>query len=116
MMGEDLVLLAGRAALNVLGDPMVYPWPREVVFGLSDCLISAWVPHCRVVMDQGHQVTFLCLEGLPNCYGSYEFLWWQHSYILVVFFPLVSVEGFEEDVGSCVGLSRYVMNSEVIFL
>jgi hypothetical protein len=115
-MGEDLVLLAGRTALNILGDPMVHPWLKEAVSGLSDRFILAWVPHCGVVMDQGHQVTFLCFRGLPNCYGLYKFLWWQHSYISVVFFPLVGVEGSEEDVGSCVGLSRYVMDSEVIFL
>jgi hypothetical protein len=67
-------------------------------------------------MDQGHQVAFLCFRGLLDCYGSYKFLWWQHGYISVVLLPLVSVEGSGEDAGSCVGLSRYVMDSEVVFL
>jgi hypothetical protein len=74
-MGKVFVLLAGYTPLNVLGDPVIHSWPGEIIFGLSDCLISAWVPHCGVVMDQGYQVTFLHFGGLPNGYGLYEFFW-----------------------------------------
>jgi hypothetical protein len=46
----------------------------------------------------------------------YELLWWQNSHVLIISFSSVSIQGSGEDIWSHVGLSRYVMNSEVIFL
>jgi hypothetical protein len=49
-MDEDFILLASHVPFHILSDPMVHSWPREVVFGLPDHLVSPQVPCCGVVV------------------------------------------------------------------
>jgi hypothetical protein len=113
---EDFILLAGCTPFHILSNPMVHSWPREVVFGLLDCLVSPRVSCCGVVMYQGHEVSLLSLRDSINGDGSYELLRQEYSYVLVVLFPLVNVQRSREDIQSCVGFAGYVMDDEVVLL
>jgi hypothetical protein len=113
---KDFVLLAGCAPFNVLGNPMVHPWPGEAFFCLSNHLVLPQMPCCRVVVYQGHEVLLLGFGDFVNGNGLYEFLGQEHNYVLVVLLPLISVQRPGEDVWPCVGLAGYVVNDEVIFL
>ena len=58
-MGDDLILLAGGAAFDVVCDPYVHSGPAKVVLGLSDCFIASQMSGSRVVMDFFHALPFL---------------------------------------------------------
>ena len=69
-MGDDLVLLAGSAALDVVRDPNIHSGPAEVVLGLSDCFIVSRMSGSRVVMDFFHALPFLVFSGHDVMEGS----------------------------------------------
>jgi len=49
-MCNDLVLLAGGTALDVLSYPLIHSRPGSVSFGLADGFIPSRVSCCRVIM------------------------------------------------------------------
>jgi hypothetical protein len=51
VVNEDLILLAGRTSLHILGDPMVHPWPEEVPLGLLNRFISPGMACGGMVMN-----------------------------------------------------------------
>jgi hypothetical protein len=55
------ILLASGASLDVVCDPLAHPWPLLVLFGFADCFVSSGVSCCSVVVDQGHDGSFLFL-------------------------------------------------------
>jgi hypothetical protein len=66
-MSEDFVLLASCASLDILGDPVVHPWPGEMVPGLLDHLVLAQMPCSGMVIYQCHEVTLSGLRDPANC-------------------------------------------------
>ena len=60
-MGEDLVLLTCGASLDVVCDPVVHPYPFCMSFGFANGFVSAGVSRCGVIVDEGHNESFLCV-------------------------------------------------------
>jgi len=53
-VGEDLILLAGGASLDIVCDPAVHSIPWGMLFCLADGLVPSGVSHGVVIMNQGH--------------------------------------------------------------
>ena len=60
-MSDDLILLAGGTALDIVCNPEIHSGPAEVVLGLSDCFITSRMSGSGVVMDFLHALPFLIL-------------------------------------------------------
>ena len=69
-MGDDLILLAGGAAFNVVCNPNIHSGPAEVVLGLSDCFVTSRMSSSGVVMDLLHALPFLIFSGHDIMEGS----------------------------------------------
>jgi hypothetical protein len=116
VVDKDFILLAGCTPFHVLSDPMVHPWPGEVILSLPDCFVLPRVFCCGVVVDQGHEVLLLGLGHSVDGDKSYEFLRQEYNYVSVILFSLVDGWGSREDVWPHVGFPRYVVDDEVILL
>ena len=62
-MGKDLVLLAVGASHDVVFNPLVHTVPLGYLSGFLYCLVLSRVAHCMVIVDQGHNRSFLSLVG-----------------------------------------------------
>jgi hypothetical protein len=116
VMNEDLVLLTDCIPFHILGDPVVHSQPGEMLSGLLNHLVSSWVTHSRMVMDQGHEVSLSGLGHSIDADGSCKFLGWKDDHVPVVLLPLVGGRRPRENVRPSVGLPRYVMDDEVVLL
>ena len=90
-MGENFVLLARGASLDVVRNPVVHSYPFCVGFGFADGFVPAGVSHCGVVVDEGHNESFLCIGrwGFFQSGCGYEFFGGNDGDALVVVFSLV---------------------------
>src|SRR6266403_6375818 len=89
-VSHDFILLAGRAAFDVVCDPLPHPFPRENLRSLSDCFVSSGVSRSRVIVNEVHQSSFRGVWYL--CSGSvYEEFWFKQGLVLVVVVSLVRV-------------------------
>ena len=61
LMGKDFVLLACGASLDIVRNPVVHSYPLCVSFGFTDGFVPAGVSCRGVVMDEGHNESFLCV-------------------------------------------------------
>ena len=69
-MRDDFVLLAVSAAFYVIGFPLTHSCPIVRLACLSDGFISSGVSGCRMVMYEGHQLSFGCFGG--SCDNSFN--------------------------------------------
>ena len=58
----DFVLLADCTSFDVVGDPLVHPWPSWSLSCSSYRFVSSWVSRSGVVMSENHG-HFLSLLG-----------------------------------------------------
>src|SRR5712671_3355926 len=61
-MRDDLVLLTGGTAFDILRYPLVHSWPGLVLFGFADGFVSSRMSCCGVVVYQFHEVLFLLVS------------------------------------------------------
>ena len=74
-VGEDLVLLTCGASFDVVRNPVVHPYTFCVSLGFADGFVPAGMSRCRVVVDEGHDESFLCVGrwGFFQSGRGYEF-------------------------------------------
>jgi hypothetical protein len=64
-VGEDFILLTDGAPFYVVRDPPVHSCPFQLLFGLLDGFIPAWVSHCRVIC-LGESLQCSCCPPCPG--------------------------------------------------
>src|SRR5229473_2666364 len=87
-----------------------------MVLGLSKGFVSSGVSCCRVVVNQGHEVSFLHFKRGRYGYLSDELRRWEDNHVPVVFLALFDIQRSRQDIWARVRFTRDVMNLEVVFL
>src|SRR6266581_2716223 len=94
-MREDLVLLAYRTSLDVVGYPFFHVGPVIVFLRFPQRLVSTGVSCGRVIVYEGHYPSFYFVECWyqGSSFRGYscdcEFGFWEDDHILVVFLPSI---------------------------
>ena len=86
-----LVLLTCCTSCDIVGDPGFHPFPDQSVLGLSESFISSRVSCSGVVVNQHHQVPFLCFGGCGYGYLPNKLRGRKDDRVLVVPLALVNV-------------------------
>src|SRR6266403_4408734 len=89
-MGHNLILLADGAAFDVVCDPLSHSSPRQDLRSFSDRLVSSGVTCGRMIVDEGHKVSFRKLRYLRSrsVYKEFRF---EEGLILIVVVSMIGV-------------------------
>ena len=87
-VGYDFVLLTGCAAFNVVCNPLSHPHPWQDFRSFPNCFISSGMPCGRVVMDEGHEVSFRGVWDL-HCDSINKEFRLEEGLILVIVVSLI---------------------------
>ncbi len=90
-MCKIFVLLAYRTTGDVVSDPGLHSFPDQSVLGLAEGLVSSRVSCSGVVVNQHHQVPFLCFGGCGYGYLPNKLRGRKDDRVLVVPLALVNV-------------------------
>src|SRR5258708_22241175 len=115
-MRKVFVLLARCTSGDVIGDPGFHSFPDQMVLGLPEGLIPSRVSCGGVVVDQGHQVSFLHFRGYGYGYLANKLCGGEDSCVLVIPLALVNIWGSRQDIWASVRFSRDIVDLEVVLL
>src|SRR6266403_1875713 len=84
LVSHDFVLLAGRAAFYVFCDPLPHARPWQDLRSFSDRFVSSGVSCGRMIVDEGHEVSFRKLRYLRSRSVYKEFRFEEGLVFIVV--------------------------------
>ncbi len=87
-MSQDFVLLTGCTTFYVVCDPLSHPCPGQDFISFSGCFIASRMSCSRVVVDEGHEVSFRGVRDLGRDSVDEEF-WFEEGLVLVVVVSLI---------------------------
>src|SRR6266403_6203677 len=89
-VGQNLILLADRAAFYVVRDPLSHSSPGQDLCGFSNCFVSSGVSCGGVIVDEGHEISFRGVWDL--CCGSVnKDFWFEEGLVFVVVVSLIRI-------------------------
>src|SRR6266850_662173 len=88
-VSDNLVLLTGSAAFDVISDPIIHCWPLIDLLCFSDCFVSARMSGCHMIVGVHHDGSQEFIGWFFQGDNGSDTGWGNHRNFLVVVFTLI---------------------------